>query len=1003
MPKAICAAVLLTVCLLPSASADWPAWRADAARSGRTPDDLPDRMSRQWSWHPLLPPQPAWPRDPRMTFDQAPRLVAARGKVYFGSSTDDTVRALDSRSGELAWSYCTDGPIRFAPVVWKDRLFVVSDDGWLYCLNADDGTPVNRWRGGPSDARVLGNSRIVSKWPARGGPVIAGGVLYWAAGIWQSEGIFIHAMDPDTGDTLWINCDSGGIDMPQPHGGAQAKSGVSAQGHLLADAARLFVPTGRAVPAAFTRENGRFEYYRLQENGHRGGTAAMLAGDLLYNGGAAFQTGDGAILPGNLEGAVAALPPGIVHGVENRLRALQVVMKEGVDRKGGKVMVPSHDKLWQVDDVPSGTALITAADTIITAGGHRIAGVDARSRRVLWTEEVDAAACELAAADGRIYASTTAGTVYCFGPEFQARHDARRTVIEDGPWGPNEDWKRAAAEIVKAGVTEGYCVDLGCRDGALAYELARQTQLHIVAIDPDPENVAIARMKLAAAGLYGARVTVHQGDPAHTQYPKFFANLVVSSRSVTDGPGAVDAPESQRLQRPCGGIACFGPPRAMQVTTRGPLEDAGEWTHLYGGAANTLCSTDAIRGPLSVLWFRDVNLELPQRHGRGPSPLFRDGRLFVEGLNGVTAVDAYNGRPLWHFAQPGLLAAYNADHLAGTAISGSNMCLAGESLFLRHEDRCRRIDAATGNVVATFAAPRRAAPKPPTWGYLACEDGVLFGSIANEDHIVQHAYQRADAQMKQQFSESRALFAFDVDTGRLLWRYDAQESIRHNAIAVGNGRVFLIDRARAAGDLLFGAPVRRGEKRPPGPEHSAGVLVTLDAKTGERVWDSREDIFGTTLSYSGAHDVLLMSYLPTRFKLPSETGGRMAAFHAADGYRLWERKVTYSTRPLINDRTIIAWPSSLDLLTGDALPFMMAKSYGCGQLAGSQHLLTFRSGTFGYFDFTRQAGTENFGGIRPGCWINALPVGGLVLVPDASAGCRCSYQNRAWVALQGSE
>ena len=68
---------------------------------------------------------------------------------------------------------------------------------------------------------------------------------------------------------------------------------------------------------------------------------------------------------------------------------------------------------------------------------------------------------------------------------------------------------------------------------------------------------------------------------------------------------------------------------------------------------------------------------------------------------------------------------------------------------------------------------------------------------------------------------------------------------------------------------------------------------------------------------------------------------------------------------------------------------------------GSKNLLMFRSGTLGYHDFTRKAGTENYGGIRPGCWINALPVGGLVLVPDASAGCSCSYQNRSWVALEG--
>jgi len=47
----------------------------------------------------------------------------------------------------------------------------------------------------------------------------------------------------------------------------------------------------------------------------------------------------------------------------------------------------------------------------------------------------------------------------------------------------------------------------------------------------------------------------------------------------------------------------------------------------------------------------------------------------------------------------------------------------------------------------------------------------------------------------------------------------------------------------------------------------------------------------------------------------------------------------------------------------------------------------------------QNSSTRNFGGMRPGCWINALPAGGLVLVPDASASCSCSYQNRSWIAL----
>jgi hypothetical protein len=257
--------------------------------------------------------------------------------------------------------------------------------------------------------------------------------------------------------------------------------------------------------------------------------------------------------------------------------------------------------------------------------------------------------------------------------------------------------------------------------------------------------------------------------------------------------------------------------------------------------------------------------------------------------------------------------------------------------------------------------------------------------------------------MKQLFTESYFLFAMDAKTGELLWRYDAKESLRHNAIAVGDGRVFLIDRALAKDDLLSRASARRGEPAPPKVGHPTGVLVTLDAKTGKRLWDNDKDIFGTVLAFSDKYDMLLMSYQSTRFKLPSEIGGRMAVFRATEGYRVWDKKVNYVTRPLVNDRTIYAQGGAWDLLTGDDRPFDFKRSYGCGQIAASKHLLLFRSATLGYKDLLAGGGTQNFGGVRPGCWINALPVGGLVFVPDASAGCQCSYQNRTWLALQGAE
>ena len=193
-------------------------------------------------------------------------------------------------------------------------------------------------------------------------------------------------------------------------------------------------------------------------------------------------------------------------------------------------------------------------------------------------------------------------------------------------------------------------------------------------------------------------------------------------------------------------------------------------------------------------------------------------------------------------------------------------------------------------------------------------------------------------------------------------------------------------------DLLRRGKVERKEV------HALGELLCLDAGTGKILWKAPE-IWGTLLALSSRHDVLLMSFQLTQYTLPSERGGRMMAFRASDGTKLWDRKANYSTRPLINDSTVYAQGGAWDLATGQERPFKMARSYGCGQISSSKSLMLFRSATLGYFDLTRKAGVENFGGIRLGCWINAIPAGGLGLVPDGTV-CTCSYLNRAAFALQ---
>ena len=1038
MKKTIIIALAFVLCGSAFA-ADWPQYRGDSGRSGYTAGQLPDGLSLAWKYRSPHAPLPAWKgKDTRMPFDHTYHPVIAGGRLFYGSSADCKVYALDAATGEELWTFMTDGPVRFAPSIWKNRVYVTSDDGHLYCLSASKGKLHWKKRGGPDDDMVLGNDRLISRWPARGGVVIDGDTVYFGAGIWPSEGIFIHALNAKSGKTIWVNDTAGGMVMDKPHPTARAKSGLSAHGYLAISGDILIVPTGRGAPAALDRTTGEFKYFHHQKHRAYGGSQiASFEGLMFTDSGndrqtttfsgtskGIFTTGDGELLTGDglSSTAVASYPGHIIYAQKDAVRALRLddltFEKQGQDNKGNRV-VTHHlkDPAWTIPTpaAPGGNGLIVAGDAIISgATNNRVAVLDGQAQRVVWSAPVNGSPQGLAVADGRLYVSTDSGEIYCYDSSETRKPSAIETTPDNYPYDDNKLFADAADEILKrSNIANGYCLDLGCGDGNLAYEIAQRTNLHIIAIDPDPKNVARARKKLDGAGLYGVRVTVIEGDLDNTGLPEYFANLVVSGRSVTEGDRAVPENEAHRLQRPYGGVVCIGKPGSMKHSVRGDLEGAGKWTHQYHDPGNTITSEDElVRGKLGMLWFRDDDFDVPSRHGRGVAPLFNDGLLFVEGTDALRAVDAYNGCTVWEVPFPDIQRAYDADHLVGVAATQSNICIEGDRIYVRaggvttdgdYAGRsCFVLDSKTGARIAQFRTP----PGPDGtenlyWGYTAVQNGTLFGSIADPHHVVRFAYRESD--MNRLFSESTYFFAMDAETGDLKWSYTPEHSIRHNAIAIGDGTVYLIDRPQAVDDRN-----RNPHKREFAVgNHPDGKLVALDAETGRVLWKEDTDIYGTLLSLSTQHDVLIMTYQYTRFRQGSEIGGRMSAFRASDGTRLWDAvtrgkndpRYSYSSRPIINDRMVYLEPYAWDVITGDKLDFDFSRTYACGIMAASKHMMVYRSATLGYFDLDTGTETENYGGFRPGCWINAIPAGGLVLVPDATDRCNCSYLNKATVAL----
>jgi len=197
------------VCAASAAAADWPMWRCDEKRAAASPADLSaTSLNLQWV-RDLGEPDPAWLDQAWLRYDDSYEPVVAGSTIFVPSMVTDSVTAYATADGSEFWTYRTDGPVRFAPVVSGGNVYFASDDGYLYCVSAASGALQWKFRAGPSDRKILGNRRLISAWPARGGPVIAGGVLYFAAGIWPFEGVFVYALNPSNGSVVWANTGAG--------------------------------------------------------------------------------------------------------------------------------------------------------------------------------------------------------------------------------------------------------------------------------------------------------------------------------------------------------------------------------------------------------------------------------------------------------------------------------------------------------------------------------------------------------------------------------------------------------------------------------------------------------------------------------------------------------------------------------------------------------------------------------------------------------------------------
>ncbi|MHB1037486.1 MAG: outer membrane protein assembly factor BamB family protein [Pirellulales bacterium] len=1018
----LCVASLLATSVR---AGDWPQFRYDAGRTAASPDELPAGLHLRWT-RALPPARPAFPGEVRLAYDALYEPVVVGHAMLVPSMVADSVTALDTETGAERWRFMAEGPVRFAPVAWDGKIYFVSDDGYLYCLN-DDGSLRWKFRGLPEgrrDRKVLGHGRLVSLWPARGGPVVADGVVYFAAGLWPTEGVFVHALDARSGKPVWSNTTCDRIPESNWDHGVGAVAGLSPQGYLAVVGDWLIVPCGQQLPAFLDRKTGKLPSYTTGWGGRIGlpkgcwfvagvGNYLSHAGDLydisrrneerlanLKPGARNFKPMLYAGLWTRLEIEQAnqreldsfqqpVLTPDVMYESDGSIAArdlkgyrLQARTKENIPAHRAKDEVPDNfggafRRLWQL--LSNRAVHIKAGKRLYVGAAGVVEAIDTSAEqapKVVWHAEVEGTPRRMLAADDKLFIVTAEAQILAFAagaPGPITRH----AVNQVAPPAADQWTERAGQVLTATGVREGYALVLGIDSGRLVEELVRQSSLHVIAVDPDAGKVAALRQRLDAAGLYGTRASVLVGDPVTYPLPPYLANLVVSEKPDGWQPPMFKA--AFRILRPYGGTACLW----GQAADRSRAEPIVKDNAFPGVAIRQAADFLLLARPGSLPGAGNWSHAEANAASTGASD---------DEIRSPTSVLWFAADQRWH-KYPGQ----------------NQVRVAGGRLVLYEKGLLRASDVYTGRKLwevdlsdnptdrekFRFAQHRQWGPEAslaPATELVVVDDAIYLGDGAGILVFDPATGKRSERlslpqDLKSPWvnlrvvddylvgSSGKTVVCVDRRTGKLAWRVEAARASLY--LAAGGNKVFCAELA---------AP-NRGEN-----ETRDGSLSALELATGKPLWKQPG---GARFRYSPSLDILVTAAGLLRGQdgqpLPRAdastplviTGGGLPKT-GVPGWIAGQKLLTGGDEIL----TILELPSGRPI--GQPLKWSRR---GCTGPRASTNLLTTRlHGNSAWIDLASRQITP-FLAVRPSCSTNnnLYPANGVLNMPNLTSGCTCNY------------
>ncbi len=889
--------------------ADWPTWRHDAARSACTQQALPAKLAPVWERRfPAF--EPAFPFTARLQFDASYEPVVAGKRLFLGSPVDGSVRAFDVDSGEELWRFYADAPVRLAPAVWRDRVVFGSDDGRFYCLDAATGGVRWKFRAFPKDRpdlHLLGNNRLISMWPVRGGAVVddADGVVYFAGGMWPIMGVFVYGLRIADGSLVWRNSRLNYLAKARVDHNERFDAGISPVGYLSMKGDRLVLATGRSQPMGLNKANGELIYY---VQGYRNGDCRVaLGGDYAFvgrNGVVSLvdfrEVGSKWLSAGKnapdafdlkrmdlYEGpyhrykffpgcdAFSVFDGSRVYGFQRGVLYGYDLDRAGLSEYDARQAEYSLKPLrWDVPLVLRvATRFSDGPSRLFVKAGNRLYGhagktllvfqltEDNRSARVLWTHDLPGRPTAMVAAADRLFVVLKDGRLLCFGDAAAA---PKRPVVRASKALPLPDGGPAAARLKavldRMPKRKGFALVLGADDGSLCTALLRDPLRRVIGVASDPVRADALRDAFGSNTLYGKRIEIWTGAPLVFPLPSYLADALLIDGTRLPPPGIGALRRLWRGVHPFGGMLAFIGPEARCAQFAGVAKSArlpqAEIKRLTGavlvlrpgplpGAADwTHESADAAR----TYYSRDTLVKAPLAplwFGEGPDY----GFFKVHDYGGGVKPQVCDGR------------VYALQQFSGTLVA---------------------YDAYTGLVQWR----KQVLPRTPTWPWV--RDGSYEWSwVASGGKVVRYASMSDGIYVV----DKHRCLVLDPATGRELRNMDLRKlddeipDLVGRGVFVGGDSVVIPASSAAAVDQ---------------PAWEAAVLVCMDRAAGTLRWlrraGHRFNVKAVALGPGRVFCVDSISPVQTdqakrRGQPPPKVVSAISALDARSGTVLWTRRV----------------------------------------------------------------------------------------------------------------